>query len=86
MMQNYFVINRGEVYKMDMTFVSSSNIEAVGYDKNSETLRVSFIGGRLYDYHLVPEHLYQGLMNAASHGSYLDAYIKKGGYGYTELR
>lgn len=71
---------------MDMVRVSSSNLESVGYDRSSETLRVAFLNGSVYDYHLVPEHLYQGLLSAASHGSYLDTHIKKGGYRYTKIR
>ena len=71
---------------MNMTSVSSSNLESVGYDASTETLRVGFLNGGLYDYHSVPEHLYQGLMSASSHGSYLDAHIKKGGYRVTKLR
>lgn len=71
---------------MDMIPVSSSNMQSVGYDKSSETLRVGFLNGGLYDYHLVPEHHHKGLMNASSHGTYLDTYIKKGGYRFTKLR
>lgn len=70
---------------MNMTSVSSSNLDSVGYDASSQTLRVRFNNGGLYDYHLVPEHLYKGLMNASSKGGYLDAYIKKGGYRFTQL-
>jgi len=71
---------------MNMIPVKSSNIASIGYDENTNTLRVSFLNGSLYDYHSVPESLYNGLMNAASHGGYLDAYIKKGGYQYTKRR
>lgn len=71
---------------MDMIPVSSSNIASIGYDENTNTLRVSFLNGSLYDYHSVPSHLYHGLMNASSHGGYLDEYIKKGGYQYTKRR
>lgn len=70
---------------MNMISVNSSNISSIGYDENSETLRVSFNNGGLYDYHSVPKHLHEGLMSASSHGSYLDAYIKKGGYSVTKL-
>lgn len=71
---------------MTMVPVSSSNLESVGYDANSHTLRVGFIGGGLYDYHQVPAHHHQGLMSASSKGEYLDTYIKKGGYRFTKLR
>lgn len=74
------------VSKMNMIPVSSSNMESVGYDKSSKTLRVGFLNGGLYDYHSVPEHHHRGLMSAPSHGGYLDAHIKKGGYRYAKLR
>ncbi|WP_252502036.1 KTSC domain-containing protein [Sporosarcina sp. Marseille-Q4943] len=71
---------------MEMIPVVSSNLEAIGYDKIDEILRVRFLNDSVYDYHLVPEHHYQGLLNAPSHGRYLDTYIKKGGYRYTKRR
>lgn len=71
---------------MNMIPVSSSNMQSVGYDKSTQTLRVGFLNGGLYDYHSVPESHYTSLMSAASHGSYLDAHIKKGGYPCTKLR
>lgn len=71
---------------MTMVPVVSSNLESVGYDATTQTLRVSFIGGGIYDYHQVPPHHHQGLMNANSKGEYLDAHIKKGGYRFTKIR
>lgn len=66
--------------------VSSSNLRSVGYDTVTHTLEVEFHNGGLYQYSSVPESVYRGLMAASSHGSYLDAYIKKGGYPYAQLR
>lgn len=66
--------------------VSSSNIKSIGYDKSTSTLEVEFLNGNIYQYSNVPESLYINLMNAGSHGEYLDAYIKKGGYRYTKVR
>jgi hypothetical protein len=43
---------------MNMTRVISDNIFAVGYDPNSETLRVQFRSGGTYDYSGVSESLY----------------------------
>lgn len=71
---------------MNMRSVSSSNISSIGYDESSQTLRVAFLNGSLYDYHSVPPHHHGGLMNSSSHGGYLDAHIKKGGYRYTQVR
>lgn len=71
---------------MTMVPVSSSNIVSIGYNSATQTLRVSFHSGGLYDYHQVPPHHHDGLMGASSKGEYLDTYIKKGGYRFTKLR
>lgn len=68
---------------MNMIPVSSSNLSAVGYD--GSTLRIQFHSGGVYDYSGVPEAIYNGLMNAASKGSYHAAYIKNA-YPYRKIR
>lgn len=65
--------------------VSSSNLASVGYDENSSTLEVEFNHGGIYQYSNVPESVYNGLMNASSHGSYFDSNIKKAGYSYKKV-
>lgn len=69
---------------MERTPVSSSNIQSIGYDSDSSILEVEFITGRVYQYSGVPDSEYEGLMNASSHGTYLNAHIK-GNYPYTEI-
>ena len=49
------------------------------------TLEVEFKTGAVYQYYDVPQSMYDGLMSADSHGRYLDAYIKKGGYRYSQV-
>jgi len=61
---------------MRRTPVSSTNIRSVGYDSSSQTLEVEFHNGGIYQYYGVPSSVYQGLMNASSHGSYLAQHIK----------
>lgn len=61
---------------MIRTSVRSSNIRSVGYDPASRTLEVEFHSGGVYQYSGVPENVYQGLMRAASKGSYLHDHIK----------
>jgi len=56
--------------------VESSNIESIGYDSKSQTLEIEFLNGSLYQYFDVPEHIFSALMNADSHGKYLNANIK----------
>lgn len=60
---------------MNMTSVNSSNLVAVGYEPQSQTLRIQFNSG-LYDYYNVPKLIYDGLMSAPSHGQYHAKYIK----------
>lgn len=66
--------------------VTSSNLKDVGYDSQTFTLEIGFLNGRVYQYFNVPEARYDGLMNASSKGSYFDAYIKKGGHRYNQVR
>lgn len=61
---------------MERISVSSSNLSSVGYDVKSATLEVEFHNGGVYQYSLVPEAIYNGLMAAPSVGRYFAAYIK----------
>lgn len=70
---------------MDRTYVSSSNIESIGYDPMQMILEVEFLNGSIYQYYDVPEALYEGIMAAESHGKYLNEFIKKGGYRYERV-
>ncbi len=60
---------------MQMIAVASSNLSAVGYDREAQTLRIRFHNGT-YDYYGVPEAVYLALMNASSKGQYHAAHIK----------
>lgn len=55
----------------EMIPVSSSNIESIGYDGHNQEVYIRFLNGSLYVYKGVPQHEYQNLMEAPSHGSYL---------------
>lgn len=70
---------------MERQYVSSSNIASIGYDASDMILEVEFLNGAIYQYYDVPQSVYDGLMSASSHGSYLDAYVKKGGYRYSQI-
>jgi len=63
---------------MERIPVESSNLASVGYDSVTSTLEIEFLGGGIYQYFAVPQEIYDGLMNAASKGSYLHHNIKKG--------
>lgn len=61
---------------MYRTPVTSSNIRSIGYDPQSAVLEVEFTSGDVYRYFNVPERLHRELMNASSHGRFLNEYIK----------
>lgn len=69
---------------MHRTQVTSSNIRSIGYDPQSDILEVEFTSGDVYQYFNVPEHLYRGLMNASSHGQFLNDYIRNS-YRYQKI-
>ena len=67
---------------MDMQHVDSSNIAAIGYDQNSETMQIEFISGGLYQYFDVPIAEFEALRDADSIGAHLARHIK-GHYRYS---
>jgi uncharacterized protein len=69
---------------MERKPVSSSNIASIGYDENSSTLEIEFLNNSIYQYFDVPQHIYQALMQADSHGQYLAQNIK-GVYRYSKI-
>jgi hypothetical protein len=69
---------------MNRNHVESSNIESIGYDSNSQTLEIEFLNGSIYQYFDVPQHIYEELIDADSHGKYLAANIK-GHYRYSKV-
>lgn len=69
---------------MERTFVSSSNLNSVGYDEETITLEVEFKDGSLYQYFDVPVTVYQELMGAGSVGQYFAQNIRNS-YRYSRL-
>lgn len=56
--------------------VDSSNLDSVGYDVSTSTLRIKFHSGSSYDYYDVPERVYEDLLGAASVTKYFNAHVK----------
>lgn len=69
---------------VEMHYVDSSNIEAIGHDTAAQELHVRFLSGDTYVYHGVPAEVYDELMAAPSKGSYLNRVIKAN-YEYTKM-
>ena len=70
---------------MQRTSVQSSNLSSVGYDSALQILEIEFHTSGVYQYHGVPESVYDALMSAGSKGTYFAQYIKKGGYQYQKV-
>lgn len=68
---------------MDMVQVSSSNLNAVGYDTSTKRLVIQF-NDSTYEYYDVPNSVYQGLLSASSKGKYHHQFIKNA-YRYKKL-
>lgn len=68
----------------EMQFVTSSNVEAVGYDASSQELHVQFLNGRTYVYSEVEEYKFTEMLSGGSVGVYLNQNIKPN-HGYREL-
>jgi len=61
---------------MRMIPVRSSAIAAVGYDSRTGRMKITFMQGHTYDFCGVPQHVYDGLMQARSKGTYYNEQIK----------
>lgn len=69
---------------MEMKPVKSSNIEAIGYDPETEKLRVAFKGGALYEYDQVPAVRAEDFLTVESSGGFFAEHIK-GKYKFKKL-
>jgi len=64
--------------------VQSSNVTSIGYNEETETLRVAFQSGSIYEYYNVPPPIFEQFKSAPSIGSYLNRNIK-GFYPYQRV-
>ena len=55
----------------EMIPVSSSNLESIGYDDQTQEVYIRFLNGSIYVYKGVPLHEFENLRDAPSLGSYL---------------
>jgi len=61
---------------IEMIYVDSTNIEAIGYDDGTRELHVQFLSSGLYIYHDVPRDVYEAMLIAPSKGSFLNREIR----------
>lgn len=61
----------------EMTFVDSSNVEAIGYDVGAQELHVRFLkSGQTYVYYSVEEWVFREFLQADSKGKFFAARIR----------
>ena len=65
----------------EMHYVDSSNVEAIGYEPDTQELHVQFITSGTYVYFDVEDWVFDEFMQADSKGQYLN-YNIKGVYAY----
>ncbi|HEV3223882.1 MAG TPA: KTSC domain-containing protein [Puia sp.] len=61
---------------LDKIEVASSNIDAIGYNTSTETLRVWFLNGQVWDFYSVQADVFESFKDAASTGTYFAKNIK----------
>jgi KTSC domain len=59
-----------------MPDVRSSVMTFVTYDDDVHELDITFTSGKTYRYHRVPQHIYDGLLEADSKGTFFNDNIK----------
>ena len=65
--------------------VTSSNINEIGYDKDTLTLRIVFKTGGVYEYYKVPADVFKQFYYDESIGRYFRTFIK-GIYQFERIR
>jgi hypothetical protein len=56
--------------------VESSNIKTIGYETETNTLKVEFKSGHKYEYDNVPANVFDELLESVSKGKYMNQNIK----------
>ncbi|AZP49947.1 TPA: KTSC domain-containing protein [Yersinia enterocolitica] len=69
---------------MERTPVTSTDICAIGYDADTQTLEIEFNTGSVYDYSDVPQGEYDAFIGSDSKGKYFHANIKNR-YSFVKL-
>lgn len=69
----------------DINIPESSNIAAVHYDDDKQTLVIDFKGGGSYEYKDVPKSVAEQFEKEPSAGKYFYKAIRLGGYEYRKV-
>ena len=71
---------------MEYLPVSSSTLESVGFDEETQTLAVTFRNGTEYHYYNVPLYIFENIRSASSPGRAFDESVKKAGFSFARVR
>lgn len=71
---------------MEMVSVDSSAIDSIGYEASTSNLMVVFRDGHVYEFHMVPLHVWNEFLVASSKGSFFNEMLKEGQYGRRRTR
>lgn len=69
---------------IEMVPVSSSNLESVGYDSSTQTMKIRFLNGSEYVFLNIPPLEFESLIQASSIGSYFNRNIRNS-YPYEKI-
>jgi hypothetical protein len=61
---------------MERQQITSSYLKSVGYEKESHTLEIEFISGKVFQYLSFPEELYKNFNEASSKGKFFTQNIR----------
>jgi len=85
-------LNKPQVLSEETGFMSdqpketmpSTVIKSFQYDPKSQTLRIIFLSGNVYEYHNVPEKVFLKMEAYKSKGTFLNRFVK-GNYEYSKI-
>jgi hypothetical protein len=61
---------------MEMQSVDSSAILEIGYDECAQQMKIKFKQGKVYNFCQTPKHIFQGLLESSSKGTYYNNHIR----------
>ena len=70
---------------VEMVYVESSNLQAIGYDEIQQILYIEFKKSGTYQYFGVDKSIYDGYFSAVSIGKYFGQMVKKARYRLTKV-
>lgn len=64
--------------KIQRVIVKSTNVRSYGYDPESQTIQVQFVGGDVYEYYKRPASMWRDFQLAESKGKFVQTVLTPG--------